>query len=280
MDRELAAMEEEEAALERQLSELTTDQPGELSLAAMAAAYEQLLDLNRRHLEVRQAMRALKAQRAAHSEQAADDAAWRAAQDARRRRVAEHVPGGGSQGSSGTASSDGSSADTADLQRDLGADLAQLTLGGGGQQAEAPAGGTGGGQQAEAPASDTGGRGQQAEAPASGTAVGRGSTHATPPAGEALGGADDDASPNELQPVFGQHGAGEPAVPAGRPVESAPGRDSACMHCAKRQSPRADPASKAAPVAAGDGDWDDDSAWRGGVLQRGSGTPAGPVTSP
>ena len=61
------------------------------------------------------------------------------------------------------------------------------------------------------------------DAPAGGMAAGLGSTHATPPGGGPLGGADDEASPDELQPMFVHHGAGEPALPAGqeRPGELA-----------------------------------------------------------
>lgn len=163
MDRELAAMQEEEAALERQVSELAAalKSERELTQADKLPLLERHFQLSERLREVR----ALKAQRAAHSERAD----FRARRQARTHSDAEHVPGGGSQGSSGTASRDGSSgsADTADLQRDLTQALGQLELGGAEQQAGAPASG----QQAEAPAGGMGGGVQQAEAPAGGTAA-------------------------------------------------------------------------------------------------------------
>ena len=215
---------------------------------------------NRLH-EVQQAVKYLRQQ------QAAEDAAWHtrrhapSAADAPSTRPAAALE---AAAASPAAGGSGSSAETADLQRDFNADLAQadggadlaqadggadlaqaleqqLGMGGGGQQQEAPAGGTVAGLDGahattppceEAPvggavagldgaqrhhAAMRGGacrrRGGGAERRARHHAARRhGRRQAAggglPAArwdgldGEALGGADDDASPTELQPVF------------------------------------------------------------------------------
>ena len=260
LPQELAGLEEQEEDLMRQLTDLKARLEEPEHREEVPLLRQHFAVTNRLH-EVQQAVKYLRQQ------QAAEDAAWHTRRHARRQRRAEHAPGGGVGGSSGLASSggSGSSAETADLQRDFNADLAQadggadlaqadggadlaqaleqqLGMGGGGQQQEAPAGGTVAGldgahattppcEEAPVGGAVAGLDGAHAttppceEAPAGGAVAGLNGVHATTPPGgtgggrlqevpaggavdgldgEALGGADDDASPTELQPVFGQ----------------------------------------------------------------------------
>lgn len=93
MQRELAGLIEEAAALQQQLSELEAQLCQPEHSQAPQPEHKQFFELTRRLWEVQQAMRDLQAQQAAQSTQAADAAAWRARQEARRRFQAEHVPG-------------------------------------------------------------------------------------------------------------------------------------------------------------------------------------------